>query len=245
MARRPFHSLSDQYAFLHARVPSRWRGGWWCHHKHSLCFITSTFFSTLSIPTALRKSASRPRLTCTCRGCAQNINTFVRRANNRPVFRQMYLFVSKDTASKTRTKYKSTHHNSATFGTRCWSFVSGSLNPGLCRAWKHQLLDVSLTHCQKRACRDNNVYQINSGFSTVEEDRRKVSRFLKINIYFISLWYGLHGNCWRNGSQRLIHWRWCSVGEGEILNNYCLCSLLGTHGGGAREGKTKEFCETF
>ena len=66
--------------------------------------------------------------------------------------------------------------------------------------------------------------------------------FLKINIYFILLWYGLVSmetaveifspRCW-------IQWRWCSTSRlrsGEILKNYCLCALLRMCGcGGERE----------
>lgn len=102
-------------------------------------------------------------------------------------------------------------------------------------------------HFPQHACRDNKGHWINSPFFTVDEDGQKVScstednRFLKINIYFISLWYGLHGNCRRNRSQCLIHWRWCGVGEGELLNNYCLFFLLGTQGGGAREKEKKKY----
>lgn len=65
--------------------------------------------------------------------------------------------------------------------------------------------------------------------------------FLKINIYFILLWYGLVSmetaveiffpRCW-------IQWRWCSTSRlrsGEILKNYCLCALLRMCGCGGWE----------
>lgn len=160
-----------------------------------------------------------------------------------------FRLVSKDTVSNqvpNRIKRRNIHQNSAALGLTAelspvfFKFYASAMNP----AHVHGKITYCVYHLH---IFNHTLAETIKFIGSTQEDGQKVSCsaedncFLQINIYFISHWYGLHGNCRRNRSQCLIPWRWCSIGEWEILNNYCLChvSLLGTHGGGAQKKKRK------
>lgn len=173
------------------------------------------------------------------RGCAQNINAFFIDLIIDTYFARCTGLVSKDTVSM--------------WFSLLMFLVCSSQVPRVCnknRAHvaheKHPFLIVSRAFFNNTLAETTKVIESTLLSSPWTETGRKVScsaedsAFLKINIYFIWLWYGLHGNCRRNRSQCLIHWRWCGFGEGELLNNYCLCFLLRTQGGGAPEKEDKK-----